>query len=57
MKQLTLRLPDDLHAHLKAMADGDRRSLHGEILYLIERGMGHDGRFAPEVAPPSGGRP
>jgi predicted transcriptional regulator len=39
MKQQTLRLSDELHARLKAMADADRRSMHAEILWLIEEAI------------------
>lgn len=35
MKQLTLRLPDDVHAALKALAATEHRSIHAEILHLI----------------------
>ena len=30
-------LPDDLHAKLKAAAERDRRSIHAEILWLLEQ--------------------
>lgn len=33
----TVLLPVELHAALKAIADRDRRSLHKEILYALER--------------------
>jgi predicted HicB family RNase H-like nuclease len=36
MVQLTLRLPDDVHARLTAQAKADRRSLNSEILHLLE---------------------
>lgn len=39
MKQLTLRLSDDLHAKLKALAEHEHRSLHGEVLHLIEQAV------------------
>lgn len=39
MKQLTLRLPDDLHSQLKSLAESERRSLHAEILRLIEEAL------------------
>jgi hypothetical protein len=31
-----LRLPPDLHTELKDMAERDRRSLHAEILVILE---------------------
>jgi plasmid stability protein len=40
MKQLTLRLPDDLHATLKALAASEHRSLHAEILHILSRHAG-----------------
>lgn len=38
MKQISLRLPDELHARLKAEAERNRRSLHAEILWRLEQG-------------------
>lgn len=37
MRQLTLRLPDDLHARLKDAAEGEHRSMHAEVLRAVER--------------------
>jgi predicted HicB family RNase H-like nuclease len=37
MKQLNLRLPDDVHAKLAAMAASDRRSLNSMAILLIEK--------------------
>jgi len=34
-----LRLPPELHDRLKALAARERRSLQGQILYLLERAM------------------
>jgi len=39
MPKLNLRLPDDLHAALKAAADEDQRSLNGEILWLLRAAL------------------
>jgi len=36
-KQITLRLPEDMHARLKAAAERNRRSLHAEILWRLEQ--------------------
>ena len=33
----TVLLPVDLHAALKRIAEQDRRSLHQEIIYALER--------------------
>jgi len=37
--QAALRLPADMHARIKALADSDRRSLHAEILVLLDEAM------------------
>lgn len=37
--RISLRLPDDLHQRAKAASERDHRSLHGELLHLIERGL------------------
>ena len=36
MKRFTLRLPDDLHAALQRSAQNDYRSLHNQILSILE---------------------
>ena len=37
--QAALRLPSELHARLKQLADEDRRSLHAEILVLLDEAL------------------
>jgi hypothetical protein len=37
--RFVLRLPPDLHGRLKALAARERRSLHGQILYLLQRAV------------------
>jgi len=37
MKNLNVRLPDDLHGRLRAAAERERRSLNAEILHRLER--------------------
>jgi hypothetical protein len=37
-KNISIRIPDDLHALIKASADADRRSLNSQIIWLIEAG-------------------
>lgn len=37
MKQLNVRIPDDLHTRLAALAAEDQRSLNKEILWIIEQ--------------------
>jgi hypothetical protein len=39
MKQITLRLPDELHAALKAAAGQEHRSVHAQVLTYVERGL------------------
>ena len=39
---MNLRLPDDLHARIAAAAEAGRRSLHGEILWLIEQALNEE---------------
>jgi hypothetical protein len=36
MKSVLLRVPDDLHARVKAKAARERRSLNAHVLYLLE---------------------
>jgi len=36
MKQINVRLPDDVHAKLAVLADADRRSLNSMVIVLIE---------------------
>jgi hypothetical protein len=40
----TIRLPDRLLGRLKAAADRDHRSVHGQMLTYIERGLEQDER-------------
>ena len=46
--RFVLRLPPDLHEELKALAARERRSLHGQILYLLQRAIDadHEGKAA-----------
>jgi predicted HicB family RNase H-like nuclease len=39
MKQLNLRIPDDLHERFVQAAEASRRSLNAEILWLAERAL------------------
>lgn len=36
MKRFSLRMPDDLHAALQSMAQKEYRSLHNQILIILE---------------------
>jgi plasmid stability protein len=40
----TIRLPDPLLARLRVAADREHRSVHGQILSYIERGLDQDER-------------
>ena len=39
MKNVNVRIPEDLHARIQQAAEHDRRSLNAEILWLIEHGL------------------
>ena len=41
MAQFTIRVPDDLHERLKAAAAADKRSMNGEIEWLLLVALGH----------------
>lgn len=36
-KSFTLRLPAELYVPISAMAERERRSLHGQVLHLLDR--------------------
>jgi hypothetical protein len=36
---INLRLPEELHANLRALAESDRRSLNAEIVWLLEEAL------------------
>lgn len=38
-KNLSVRLPEDLHARIKTAAEADHRSINGEIVWLLEAGL------------------
>lgn len=38
-KNINIRIPDDLHAIIKASAEKDRRSLNSQIIWLLETGL------------------
>jgi hypothetical protein len=37
--RFTLRLPAELHAKLKVLAEREQRSLHGQILYILQQAV------------------
>lgn len=39
MHALNLRLPDDLHATVKALAEQEHRSINSEIIALLEQAI------------------
>lgn len=53
MKQLTLRLPDDLHALLKTLAETEDRSMHAEVLQAIKEHLERRGLRVATARPPS----
>jgi len=42
VKNVNVRIPDELHARIQQAAEHDRRSLNAEILWLTERGLDAD---------------
>ena len=52
-KQITLRLPDEMHERLKAAAGHDRRSLHAQVLVYVERGLNADDDAPRDAGMPS----
>jgi hypothetical protein len=56
MKRFTLRLPDDLHAALQRAAQREYRSLHNQILIILEEYMrGYEIQVLEAVYPPPEG--
>jgi hypothetical protein len=47
MKNINLRLDDDLHAQLKQRAEQEDRSLQQQIVYLLKLGLLY-GRLSPQ---------
>ena len=43
-KQISLRLPEELHEQLKRAAERNHRSLHAEILWRLEQDQEEDER-------------
>ncbi len=39
IKQISLRLPVELHAKIAALADRETRSIHGEIIALLREAL------------------
>ena len=39
MKQLYIRLPDQLHEQLVRLAEKERRSLNAQVVYLLEHAV------------------
>jgi hypothetical protein len=39
MKQVALRLPDDLHLELVEWAKREKRSLHAQLLWIIQQAV------------------
>lgn len=44
MIRYTVRFPGDLYDQLKAAAERDHRSIHAEVLWLLERALTDEGR-------------
>lgn len=43
MVQFTLRLPEDIHRRLVAAAKRARRSLNGQVVYILEQWLDEPG--------------
>ncbi len=39
VKLFSLRLPDEMHETLKALAEREGRSIHAQILYLLRKAL------------------
>jgi predicted HicB family RNase H-like nuclease len=50
-KNVNVRLPDELHALVKASADADRRSLNSQIVWLLEAGLATRDEKRPNQTP------
>jgi predicted transcriptional regulator len=48
VKALTLRLPDELYARLRAAAERERRTVTHQLITLIEEGLDHRQLTDPE---------
>lgn len=48
-KDWLLRLPEDLHTRVEALAKRDRRSLNGTYAMLIERGLNGGSGYTIEM--------
>jgi hypothetical protein len=57
MKRSVLRLPDELHEKIKAAAARERRSLHNEIICLLERSLAAETSQPGAIVAPDPSRP
>jgi len=57
MKRSLLRLPDDLHEKIKAAAARERRSVHNEIVCLLERSLAAETRQPGAIVAQDPSRP
>lgn len=57
MKRSVLRLPDDLHEKIKAAAARERRSLHNQIVCLLERSLAAETSQPGAIIAPDPTRP
>ncbi|MEX5634788.1 toxin-antitoxin system HicB family antitoxin [Parafrankia sp. FMc2] len=58
VKQVKLRLPDDLHARLVEAAQREDRSLNGQIVHLLRRSLDAGSPGGESASPaPLRGRP
>jgi hypothetical protein len=57
MKRSWLRLPDELHEKIKAAAARERRSLHNQIVCLLERALAEQTSQPGAIVAPDPSRP
>jgi plasmid stability protein len=57
MKRSLISLPDDLYSKLKTAAAAERRSVHNEILCLLERGLAEQNSQPAAIVAPDPSRP
>jgi predicted HicB family RNase H-like nuclease len=52
LKKLTLRMPIELHARLERWAKQERRSLHAQIIKVLENAVEEAAQDAGTMIPP-----
>jgi len=55
MIRFMVRFPDETHARLKVLAARDRRSMHEQLVWLVERALDQEGIRDVTALPPEAG--